>query len=384
MTVIRVVMIVVGAGGRSSVVVGDGELDPDSFSSIPSNCGGQPLLFLFDFNHSGRFAGRAARKRKGEVIYLTSGRYPCHKTAVVLCDTPGKIARAPGCGRELHYAIYSTMFHRALFQLIVFTSNTPTLAKIPGLLNGQHPFTQGFKAELVNCSSSCEATRLQDFFGGPVDLNALIDILPVSPESRFIDDVDSFVAEERTNSLNVELNSFVQVEFNADGETELIDYDELSATDPVLTAVNCHMEFGPSPYEPLPLIFSSDLVMWTALRMVIKGASGRRSSEQPPESGGRSFEQPPESGETDESGAGSFGEDDEGRRLSPESRDLQEQSGKMSREIDRFMRRENGAQWTQLEWAAPYLHLRTLEGWGQALRAAQESLNKDEVRGDSS
>jgi hypothetical protein len=327
------------------------------------------VLFVLDFNDSASFAELAAAKTEGEAIYLTSGRYLSHKTAVVLCDTPGKIDRAPGFGPELHYAIYSTMFHRSLFQLIVFTSSNPLLEEIPGLLNAKYPLAQGFKAELVNCSSSGEKMILRDFFGGQVDPNALLGILAVRPARGFIDDVDHFMSDEMRNSFGVERNAFVQVEFDADGAARVAGFGRWSSTDSLHKAVRFHIECGPSPYVPLEHHFSDELVMEKMLEIVLTDRSRGTSTQQPPEP--RQAEEP--------RGDSADGACQPGA-LCAKCRQLTGEKCKLLDGIWRFLRRENGADsrvGKELHELAPYLHLRTLEGWCQAIRAAQEALNHD-------
>jgi hypothetical protein len=340
-----------------------------------SNCGNKPVMFLLDFDDSGHFAELAAAHTEGEAIYLTSGKCLSEKTAIVLCDTPGKIDRAPGFGPELHYAIYSTMFHRSLFQLIVFTSDNPTLAEIPGLLNSKYPFAVGFKAELVSSRSVCETMRLRDFFGGSVDPNALLGILSVRPEGGFIDDVDYFMSDEQRRAFFVETNTFVQVEVNADGETRVASCGGFRSTDPVHKAVRLHIDCGPSPYKPLKNRFSDDLVLDTTLEIVLADGFHPNPSEEHPESR-----------EADQSGGNSADGTWQSGSVCAKCRLLTEENCKIISGIWKFIRRENGADWRtgqELHELAPYLHLRTLEGWCKAIRAAQESLNRDYPNGFS-
>jgi hypothetical protein len=392
-SVTRIVMIIVGPGSGSSVLVGDGEL-PDSLASIRSNCGNKPVLCVFDFNNSARFVQRSPAKAANSandgkigLLYLTSGRYQSQKTAVVLCDD-GKIDPAPGIGPDLHYAIYSTMFHRALFQLIVFTSSDPTLAEIAGLLNGDYPFSEGFTAELVSCGSVGETMRLRDFFGGPVDPNALLGILPVRPSGGFIDDVDHFLTDEMRKADCFRLNEFIQVQFADDGTIEVIDSGDWRLTDPLHRAVRLHIECGPSPYPPLSVFFPDNLVLARTLSMVLTDGSGGQSSEQPPErgeadeTGGQSSEQPPEPEEAAEYKSDLFEEAYGRRPMSAEAYEVRRQTSRILDGIARFMRRENGSTWIELDSLRPHLHRRTLEGWCQAIRAGQESLQTEESLGN--
>jgi hypothetical protein len=269
-----------------SVFSGDGELDPASFGSIHSICGNKPVLIVLDYDGSGFFAESAAAKTDGEVFYLAAGNFLPSNTAVVLCYADGKIPDAPGYG-NVRYAIYSTMFHRSFFQLVVFTSENPKLTEIAPLLNGPESGCQGFMSESISCGCGCEEMRLRDFFGGPVDPNALLGILAPRPSGGFIDDLDHFVDEAPECEGRFDLlNEFVRVEFDADGQVRVAAHGQFRSDHPVHSVIQRHIRLDPS-LPPISTRFSDRMVVGRAINLLLTkremDEGGEDSSTERPE-----------------------------------------------------------------------------------------------------
>jgi hypothetical protein len=347
MSVSRVVVIVVGTGDSMSVFSGNGELDPVAFGSIQSNCGNKPVLLVLDFDGSWLFASSAAAQTEGEVFYLTSGKYLSQKTAVVLCDNTDKIAEAPGSAK-IRYAIYSTMFHRSLFQLVVFTPTNPKLMEIAELLNAPIPGLPGFFSQSTSCGHGWENMNLRDFFGDPVDPTALRGILASRPSEGFIDDLDRFVDHhgDYEHQLLPVLNDFVRFEFDDQGTPRLVGHGEWRSINPVHEAVQSHIDLGPS-LSPLRGHFPDVEVMGTAVDLLLE--------------------------RMEDKGASFLASRVESVRLS--DKDMQ----KWIR-IRKFLMRENEPRprsiWEVDEFCS-YIDLTDLEGWCHAIREAQETLCKE-------
>jgi hypothetical protein len=354
----RLVVIVLGTGQSMSVFSGNGELDPAAFASIQSICGNKPLLSVLDFEDSAIFAASAAARTEGEVFYLLSGRWSTRKTAIVLCDSDGKLADAPGSAK-IRYAIYSTMFHRSLFQLVVFTRRNPKLTEITEFLNGPDPGSQGFLSESMSCG--CDEMHLRDFFGDPVEPNALLGILVPRPSGGFIDDVDYFVEAPRESEQTCGplLNTFIRVEFDALGHVLVAAHGQFRWINPVHQAVQRHIRLGPS-LPPLPRRFSPMAVLEKAADLLL---AARKMDQR----GGQSRDE-----------------------LRPfplascaDSLVMTDEDEKKWTRILQFLQRENGLPpeklW-ELDEFSSSLHLSDLEGWCRAIRAAQEALCKEVPR----
>jgi hypothetical protein len=211
--------------------------------------------------------------------------------------------------------------------------------------------------------------RLRDFFGGQVDPNALLGILPVRPDGGFIDDVDHFMSDEMRRACPAVLNTIVEVEVKSDGRIEVKGHADWHSNESLYKAVRLHIDCGPSPYKPLRRRFPDSLVIATTLDIIFADRSGGGSSEQPPEPG-----------EARESGEHSPGGACESGLSSHKCGQRSDENCDMITGIWKFLRRENGdnpMRGKQLHRLTPYLHLRPLEGWYQAIRAAQETLNKE-------
>jgi hypothetical protein len=393
----RVVVILLGTGQSMSVFSGNGELDPASFGSIQSKCGNKPVLIVLDFENSAIFAASAAAKTKGDVFYLASGKFVPGKTAVVLCGVDGRLADAPGSG-NIRYAIYSTMFHRALFQLVVFTGSNPKLTEIAELLNGLKRGSRGFKSESMSCGCGCDDMHLRDFFGDQVDPSALLGILAPRPSGGFIDDVDHFVDTplKRGQGLRPLLNEFIRVEFDPEGQVQVVAHGRFRSDHPVHSAVRRHINLGPS-LPPLPRRFSDRNVVGKAIELLAQRKMDERGgdscAEPPPPEGipvspvdSCGEPPPPEAITVSPVGWGVIPPDADFITASRnDSRAiflrLTDEERRKMHGIHGFLLRENGAtpkSVTELHvWIIAHLDLSDLEGWCGALRAAQEALCKE-------
>jgi hypothetical protein len=348
MSVRRVVVIVLGTGESMSVFSGNGELDRKQFSSIHSECGNKPVLLILDFDRAAEFAAAAAATTKDAVFYLTSGNFSSPTTAVVLCDTADKLAPAPGLP-GVRYAIYGTMFHRSLFQCVVFTHANPRLTEMADLLNGYPEGSQGFWSISASGSRWCEDTRLRDFFGGPVAADALRGILPPRPKVGFIDDIDRFVDKALVDDgypLMPPLNKFVRLEFDRQGELQLLGHGQWQSINPIHEAVRSHIRLGPS-LPPIPGHFPDVQVVGKAVDLLLErmkdgGAAFLASREEPVE--------------------------------------LSHEDSKKWERIYQFLLRENKADprdmW-ELDDFRSYLGLGNLEMWCNAIREAQIRLHEE-------
>jgi hypothetical protein len=155
-------------------------------------------------------ADPTAKATDGEILFLASGRYRSQKTAAVLCDNPDAVSVAPGTD-ALGYAICSTMFHRSLFDLVVFRSVNPTLSEVAGLLNAGNPRCRGFEAVLVTRGRVSRKLCLRNFFGAALEPGCLTGILPARPDRGLIDDIDHFVTDDASGTSKTFPNQFVRV-----------------------------------------------------------------------------------------------------------------------------------------------------------------------------
>jgi hypothetical protein len=168
------------------------------------------MLIVLDFDDSDLFADVGLEATSGEIVFLASGRYPSRKTAAVLCDDHEAVAVAPGTD-GLRYAIYSTMFHRSLFELVVFSSGDPKLSEIASVLNAGPRQCRGVEAVLVARGRVSRRLRLRDLFGAAVAPARLAGILPARPEGAFIDDIDRFLTDDARTTSKPFPNQFVRV-----------------------------------------------------------------------------------------------------------------------------------------------------------------------------
>jgi hypothetical protein len=241
-SIARVVLIMVGPGVGSSSTLWQGGLDPPFIERLHIRCHQKPMLVVLDFDDSGVFADAAAKATDGEIFFLASGRCRSQKTAAVVCDHPKVlITVAPGTD-SLRYAIYSTMFHRSLFDLVVFSSGNPRLIEIAGLLNATSK-CRGFEAVLVTRGRVSRRLRLRHFFGAQVVPGRLAGILPVRPEGGFIDDIDHFVRDDTRAALRKLPNEFVQVELHRHN-VKLIAWGRFRS-DPRWEMLRRHVAYGP-------------------------------------------------------------------------------------------------------------------------------------------
>jgi hypothetical protein len=201
-----------------------------------------------DFDESSLFADAMGKVTSGEIFFLASGRFRSRKTAAVLCDDPWAISVAPGTA-ALRYAIYSTMFHRSLFDLVVFSSGDPRLIELAAVLNAGHQRCRGFEAVLVARGRVSRRLRLRHFFGAPVEATHLAGILPARPSDGFIDDIDHFVTDDDTTTSKTFPNQFVQVRLKQ-GNVELIERGRFRS-DPRHETLRRHIAYGPCLKPPL-------------------------------------------------------------------------------------------------------------------------------------
>jgi hypothetical protein len=253
----RVVVILVGPGIAKASNSWRGGLSPSIIRSIHTRCANKPMLVVLDFDDSGLFADASVALMKGEIFLLAAGRDESRKTAAVLCDDAEAVPLAPGPD-SLRYAIYSTMFHRSLFDLVVFSSLDPSLSEIADLMNVADARCRGFEAVLVSPGPVREDVRLRDFFGGPVNSNALTGILPVRPAGGFIDDINYFVREDAMAASDPRPNDFVRFRLNG-SEIELKKRGRFRQIDPYEETLRLHIAYGPFLKPPLsvPLGLSS-------------------------------------------------------------------------------------------------------------------------------
>jgi hypothetical protein len=120
------------------------------------------------------------------------------------------------------------MFHRSLFQLVVFTGMNPKLTEIAEFLNGPNEGSQGFLSDSMSCGCGWEDMHLRDSFSGQVELRTLFGILAPRPSERSIDDVDYFVDKRLAgeHTCHPVLNKSIRVEFGGQGHVLVADHGQ--------------------------------------------------------------------------------------------------------------------------------------------------------------
>jgi hypothetical protein len=108
------------------------------------------------------------------------------------------------------------MFHRALFDLVVFSSDNPRLGEIADMMNarGSSPGCRGFEAVLVSLRPVSDCLRLRHFVAGPIEPKHLAGVLPIRPPTGFLDDTDHFCQKDAKTTSDPLPNEFVQVQRN--------------------------------------------------------------------------------------------------------------------------------------------------------------------------
>jgi hypothetical protein len=269
-TIHRVVFILAGEGSESGLFTLDGWLDPNLMESMVGSCAGKPVLGILDFCNSAIFADEffeiVRRGRENPpAVFLSSGRGPSYKTAVVLSDDP----QAPNA----RFAVYSTMFHRSLLLLVARDPGNPGLDELPRLLNEDSAGGRCFYSVIICAQTTADGAHLRDFFGPSLDPMSPIfgrsdgadAILPLEPPGGFDDDLRLCLPEglpegsgEKQRHLG---RRFVRIDVS-DGQVGVIDRGELEADCDIIR----RMKYGPSMKPKLDTELRVDSLVKRLLR----------------------------------------------------------------------------------------------------------------------
>jgi hypothetical protein len=272
-TIRRIVFILIGEGSELGLFVHDEWIRPGQTGAWVSMCRGKPVLMILDFPDSGFFADEVIASNRLDstnqpVFFLSSGKCVSRKTAIVLSDDTNTIGPAPG-SEDVHYAVYSTMFHRPLLRIVASDGETRTLDELPGLLNESSGGGRFFNSVLIRAHPGAAIPSLRDFFAEPLAANSPIfggrdGIGAVLPLGGFVDDLGDCLSERSGGDQGHVGRRFVRIAVSG-GMVRVVDRGILAGDCEVV----CHMKYGPSLKPRLDTELTVDILVDQLLREAV-------------------------------------------------------------------------------------------------------------------
>jgi hypothetical protein len=238
---------------------------------------------ILDFSDSGFFADEVipvGGLENQPVYILSSGKCVSRKTAIVLSDDPNAIDLAPG-SEDVHYAIYSTMFHRPLLRIVASDGDERTLDELPGLLNRSSGGGRFFNSVLIRADPGGTIPSLRDFFGKPLPANSPIfggpdGIGAILPLGDFVDDLGDIRLQTSGDKGHLG-RRFVRIDVS-DGRINVVNRGILDGDCDIV----CHMKYGPSLKARLDEELTADILVHELLREAVGAVLGVHDPNPPP------------------------------------------------------------------------------------------------------